>query len=156
MKRTVFCIALFALCFSLFSCSGEVRAEHCELGILLPRGFDKKDTDGVFDVVYSDGELTVGITRISYASLVDEGISPTLSPRAFAELYKRGEGIDKTVHEYGDTVYYTYTLGSERYLPTFYRTPYAYFIITFAFAEGGAWDIEGALELTNTVYLIAS
>ncbi len=158
MRKVLSAALLLATIFTLASCSREVRAEHCELGILLPSGFELLDAEGAFDLAYSDGELTVGITRVSFAVLVDSGISATLSPREFAAVYRNAAGISKKVFDYGDTAYYSYTENaggiSYRYTPTFIRTPYAYFIITFIAREGGAWDIESALALTAKVYLI--
>ena len=108
---------ILPLALSLVSCSREVRAEHCELGIILSSDFEPCDTGGAFDLAYSDGELTVGMVRVSYAALVDSGIPATLSVRELAELYRASSGHSKTVFDYGDTVYYTYTAGGRLGLP---------------------------------------
>ena len=135
-------------------CDNTVR----RIGIVLPSEFRKIDVDEVFDLAYTDGALTVGMTRISFGAVMDIGLSPNLSARELAEFYRDNSAISKNVFDYGDTVYFTYLKSDGdieyRYIPTFYTTPYAYFIITFITPVIGGWDLESALSLTNRVYLV--
>ena len=133
--------------------------EHCELGITLPKGFSKYDSGGTFDVAYTDGDLIVGMVRVSFSAGMNDGISATLTSHSFGEVYCLRAGLeDKTVFDYGDTSYVSYTNTVEgykyRYTHTFYTTPYAYFIISFISHDGGIWGVEDALKLTGGVYLI--
>ena len=159
MKRFISCLIFIAILFSLGSCSSEVRMEHCELGIILPDGFEPYDSDGTFDVAYTDGELIAGLARVSYPAGIESGVSSTLTAHSFAEIYADRSGrVDSIVFDYGDCAYFTYAdtvdYTTYRYTHTFYKTPYAYFVISFISKEGSAWSIEGTLKLTKNVYLI--
>ena len=164
MKRKVFVplLLIVSIVFSFASCKKETRVEYCELGIVLDEGFEAYDTDGAFHVAYSDGKTIVGISRFSFVDCEEYGLLTTFTPRKFADVYL--EMLDRTVDEgvkvHGDVPYFTYTdTGSNAevyfYMPTFYRTPYAYFIITFITPK--AREAEGRvefLEYTSTVYIL--
>lgn len=166
MKRKVFVslLLIVSIVFSFGSCKKEkgTRVEYCELGIVLDEGFEAYDTDGAFHVAYSDGKTIVGISRFSFVDCEEYGLLTTFTPRKFADVYL--EMLDRTVDEsvkvHGDVPYFTYTdTGSNGemyfYMPTFYRTPYAYFIITFITPK--ARETEGRvefLEYTSTVYIL--
>ena len=158
MKRAAFFLAVLLAVLSLASCEREVDARHCELGIILPAGFEKMEAPESFDLCYSDGTLTVGISRMSYASALEEEIPDSLTARSFAALYSTRSGrTDARISDYGDAVYYTYVDKADdgrliRYTPTFYKTPYAYFILTFI-AESSAVTLEETLCHTANVYL---
>lgn len=123
--------------------SGDVYG-HGELVIDLPSEFEERSTDEVYDVCYTDGTVTVGIMRLSFDACVGDGIPTTLSPRQFAEYYRSYAlgGIHTTsTQTKGDVVWYTYTQGSSSgmsytYMPTFYFSPYAYFIVTYILPTG--------------------
>ena len=166
MKRRVIIsfILIIATLFSFASCKKEreTRVEFCELGIVLDEGFETYDSDGAFNVAYSDGKTIVGISRFSFIDCEEMGLLTTFTPRKFAEVYL--EMLDRTVDEsikvYGDVPYFTYTnVGSDGegyfYMPTFYRTPYAYFIITFITPKTreAVGRVE-FLEYTSTVYIL--
>ena len=159
--RSLALLILLALSFSLFSCS-DGRREYCELGIILPSEFKSADTGENFDLAYSNGRLFVGILRISYDAAASAAIPTTMTPLKLAEFYLResekGE-IASDVLQHGDVPYYTYTMGEGEgeyfYMPTFYSTPYAYFIITFITpAVIGEASTEEILSYVSTVYLI--
>ena len=96
----------------------------------------------------------VGISRLSHITATENGILATHSPLKFAEIYRDRTGHDEAIFEYGDVPYYSYVSNKGyRYIPTFYRTPYAYFIITFISQEGGEWGVEEILTLTRKVFL---
>ena len=160
MKRTVSLLLFTVICILTFaSCKREVRMEHCELGILLTSEFEPYDTDGTFDVAYTDGELIVGMSRVSYPAGLEDGIASTLTARAFASLYAERSGRgDEAIFDYGDCAYFSYVGAANRniyrYTHTFYKTPYAYFVISFISSEGGVWSVEDTLKLTDRVYLI--
>ena len=166
MKRKVFVplILIISTVFSFTSCKKEkeTRVEYCELGIVLGEGFELYETDDAFHVAYSNGKSIVGISRFSFVDCEEYGLLTTFTPRKFAEVYL--EMLDRTVDEsvkvHGDVPYFTYTnVGSDGesyfYMPTFYRTPYAYFIITFITPK--AREAVGRaefLEYTSTVYIL--
>jgi hypothetical protein len=151
-------LLLLLLTFALGSCGRDVFAEHCEIGIRLPEDFEKIDTDAAFDLAHSDGELVVGITRLSFDAVYESGIPATVSVREFAELYQVSSGMKQIIYDFGDTVYYSYEIEKNgviyEYIPTFWRTPYAYFIITFITHGASEWSADEALKLTEGVYLI--
>lgn len=155
-------ILLMAILLSLASCSNEKRVEYCELGIILTDDFITYDTDGAFNVAYSDGNTIVGIARFSFVDCEELGLLSTFTPLKLANVYL--EMMDRTVDEVvkvrGDIPYFTYTETAEDgskffYMPTFYRTPYAYFVITFITPK--AREDEGRVEFygyMDTVYLL--
>ena len=127
---------------------------HCEGTIELPPSFSVYEAGDAYDVAYSDGTVVVGILRLSYAAMESEGVPSSMSPKAFADKYYRVvalEGITATeTRELGDVIYYTYELPGElgtsyTYMPTFYFTPYAYFVITYIVPSERFEEKKGAL-----------
>ena len=155
---------LIATLLSLASCKqeNETRIEYCELGIVLDKGFETYDSDGAFSVAYTDGKTIVGISRFSFVDCEEQGILTTFTPRKFAEVYleRLGRVVDESVKLHGDVPYFTYTnVDSDGqqyfYMPTFYRTPYAYFIITFITPKSReAVGRAEFLKYTSTVYIL--
>ena len=92
----------------------------------------------------------------------EQGFLSTFTPRKLAEVYlgKLGKQIDGGIEVRGDVPYFAYTdLGSDGasyfYMPTFYRTPYAYFIITFITPK--VRESEGRVEFlqyVSTVHIL--
>lgn len=128
-------LLLLAMLVCTVGCAKTREHIHCELGISLPREYEKVDIEQ-YDLAMSNGEAIVGLMRLSFEAALGEGIYSTHSPYAFAELYTVILGMeDTTVEEHGDVPYFTYTRqssgGDYFYMATFYRTHYAYFIITF-------------------------
>ena len=163
MKRTfTSLIIILATLLSLASCKKENVVEYCELGIILDKDFEVYDTDGAFNVAYSNGKTMVGITRLSFVDCEEQGFLTTFTPRKLAEVYlgKLDKQIDGSIEVHGDVPYFTYTdVGSDGssyfYMPTFYRTPYAYFIITFITPK--AREAEGRVEFlqyASTVHIL--
>ena len=155
-------LLILSLLLSLTSCSDTERVEYCELGIVLTRDFEPYESDGAFDLAYSDGKVIVGITRYSFVDCEELGLLSTYTPLKLASVYMKM--IDRTVTEdvkkRGDIPYFTYTeISSDGYeyfyMPTFYRTQYAYFIITFITPK--VREVEGRVEFygyMDTVYLL--
>ena len=59
MKRINVALSLLltvALLFGMTSCSNEKRVEYCELGIVLTKDFITYESEGAFNVAYSDGK----------------------------------------------------------------------------------------------------
>lgn len=132
-------LVLVLLSSALVGCRANKVYGHCELTLELPESFEDYDAGETYDVAYSDGIVTVGFLRLSYEVCVTEGIPTTMSPGKFAEYYRTlaldGITVGETKNE-GDVPYYTYVLASGdgvsfTYMPTFYFTPYAYFIVTY-------------------------
>ena len=158
MRKTAILCLVLLVSLMLPSCSRDVRAEHCEIGIKLNRDFEKIETDGAFDLSYASDDIIVGISRLSFAAAVADGVPATLDPESFAAVYMSRSGHKEEVLQYGEVPYYTYKVktdtGSLTYLATFYKSPYAYFVITFITKSTGGAYIEDMLALTNGVYLI--
>ena len=156
-------ILILALLTSLTSCSDEKRVEYCELGIILTEDFITYDTDGAFNVAYSDGNVIVGIARYSFVDCEELGLLSTYTPLKLANVYLEmmDRTVDETVKSRGDIPYFTYTETAEDgssyfYMPTFYRTPYAYFVITFITPKSR--EAEGRVEFfgyMDTVYILS-
>ena len=141
--RLVTVLLLMALALSLVSCAEEKIFGHCEITLSLPDTFNEYDSEKTYDKAYTDGEMIVGILRISYSACSSEGIPTTMTPRKLADYYKDRALSGAEVGDVevdGDLVYYCYKLGGEidsgyTYLATFYFTPYAYFVITYIAAD---------------------
>lgn len=141
MTRKIFLLlTLFALLISLISCvEDEPVYGYAEIRIDLNGTFSEHNSDGIYDAAYSDGRIVVGILRLSFAACEADGIPATVSPRIFSGYYRQraldGVDVSETVTD-GDVVYFTYrqssVLGDDyTYLATFFKTPYAYFVITY-------------------------
>ena len=165
MKRINWLISLLlilALSVSLCSCSRDKRVEYCELGIVLTKDFEVYESDGAFNLAYSDGNVIVGIARYSFVDCEEVGLLTTYTPLKLANVYleKLGRTVDEKVKQRGDVPYFTYTETASDgaqyfYMPTFYRTPYAYFVITFITPKSR--EVEGRVEFfeyIDSVYLL--
>ena len=161
MRRLVSFLLALSLALSLVGCAKDKRVEYCELGIVLPREFEPYEADG-FHAAYSDGVSFVGITRYSFVDCVENGLLTTWTPTRFAEVYLEmmEREVDEGIRRHGDVPYFSYTMESSSgeelmYMPTFYRTQYAYFVITFITPKGR--ETSGRVEFlgyTETVYII--
>ena len=162
IKGILSTLLILSMLLTLPSCNRDRRVEYCELGIILPKDFDEYDSDGVYNIAYSDGKTIVGIARYSFVDCEEYGLLTTFTPMKLAEVYldMMDRTVDETVKKQGDVPYFTYTEtaddGSQYfYMPTFYRTPYAYFVITFITPK--VREVQGRvefLEYIKTVYLI--
>lgn len=167
MKKILSLLIILTLLFSLFSC-GDRRITHCELTITLPTTFTDYDTGGIYDIAVSDGSIIVGILRLSFDACIRDSIPITFDAEKLAKFYKQegGVGIEEVseVVTTEDISYFTYTLpgndgGKYFYMPTFYVSPYAYFVITFItdynFREAAKGDIlnycAGVIINTNNM-----
>lgn len=162
MKRSVISfILILALLFSLTACKKEKNFEYCEIGIVLTRDFELYDSGGAFAVAYSDGKTIVGFTRYSFVDCEEYGFLSTFTPLKFAEVYlgKMDEVNDIEIERSGDVPYFCFSRltdeGAYFYMPTFYRTPYAYFVITFItpLQREGEGRVE-FLEYASSVYIL--
>ncbi len=137
-ERIISLVIILALALSLVSCYGEPEGfGHAELKLNLPRSFDDFDTGGAYDVAYSREGMVVGILRLSFEMCSKEGIPTYMSPLVFAKFYSNKAGnIAGDIEAEGDIPYFTYTLlGDDNlsytYMPTFYVSHHAYFVVTF-------------------------
>ena len=136
IKRGAPLLLVVAVLLSLASCTKR-KQTYCEIGFTLPRGFVELSAPDDFDLAFENGGEIIGIRRLSFSTVLEEGLLTTHTPERLAEIYREriGVGNASTVFLHGDVPYFIYTLyadgGSYAYMPTFYRTQYAYFIITF-------------------------
>ncbi len=151
-------LLLILSCVFLETSCGNRTFRFKEMGITLPSSFEEKDVPReVFDKAYSDGDMIVGFTRMSFMSSVMDGLPDTLTPRRFAEYYIERAVIYTELKMHGLVPYCIYTLGEaqtqESFLLSFYRTDYAYFIITFTvMGEFSERNIDRALSYVDTVF----
>lgn len=160
-KRYSLIAVILILALALASCAPKY--EHCELGIVLPTDFTDYEIGDAYDVAYSDGTMIVGMLRFSHAACLSAEIPITMTQHKWAEFYlERAGGLDNLtgIQTRGDTPYFTYTIDgydgvTYRYIPSFYITPNAYFVITFIFGEDYAAEATlEALSYIDTVYLV--
>lgn len=124
--------------FLLASCSDR-KYEHCEIGITLDESFEEYDSDGRFDMSYSDGKVMIGVLRFSFEACLKDDIPISMSDYTFAKFYRAKATSLEDVSEvelYGYLPYFTYTLAGVdeslyRYIATFYKTPNAYFLVMY-------------------------
>ncbi len=158
MKRRIFFLFLifaFLLC-SLASCSREKEFTHCELTLVLDSSFEEK-TSEEYDILLTDGEIAVSITRISFVIAPTMGFPETDTAKGFAANYMhRTEGSD-TLLTYEGIPYYTYTEEYEGetffHTFTFYRSYQAYFIVSYSVrGKDGQRQLDRILEYADAAY----
>ena len=155
-KFKIITALLLLLSVLLNSCSDERSYQHCEMILTLPTSYDKKDPTSPFNLTDSRGAVhaitmsnaskldlalasensVVALTRISNEAAQKDGIAPVGSAQAFANLYRDLSGLDSQVKLHGEIPYYVYTLTSNtgvgvKFMATFYKTPYAYFVVLY-------------------------
>ena len=159
LKRALCLLLLLPIFISLVSC-GKKEYVYCEIGLELPRSYRKTVTDD-FDLAFEKNGKIIGIRRMSFDVVEKDGILATHSPYTLAELYRERLSVNgaSTVFTHGDIPYFVYSISdgisTYAYMPTFYRTRYAYFIITFicknSIDEGGRVEF---LNICDTVYIL--
>ena len=133
IKRIFAVILTLCMAFSIFSCKGT-EYSHCEL--VLPLSADYQPAvDELYDKLYTDGQSSVAILRISFDAAVLEGISDAHTAEEFGRYWLLQCGRVATVKSEPNVdycEYYDSSTGLEYYyLVAFYRTPNAYFIVLF-------------------------
>ena len=137
MKRRVIAILLFALCLSSFvSCSDEpevdmsYRHTYCEIAFDLPIDYADMPSD-TFDALFTNGQATVGITRLSFAGIEGDDLDGSMFPDTVARKYAEKNELDVTFTDKTDHTYFEYRDGGYYNLIAFYRSKYAHFIVRF-------------------------
>ncbi len=141
MKKITSIILLLALAVSLTGCD-ERRFEYQELSITLPNKYkelEQEKDEKKYDLLVTDGDVIIGLNRISRLSAAQAGIPDALMPREFAEYYMKQSGIESDIVMSGVVPYYIYyntPAGAPRQfcLIAFYRSEYAYFTL-FCFVD---------------------
>ncbi len=110
-----------------------------------------------YDLALEGEGMNVGVKRISLYAASVEGVPDNYSPRRFAEYFLSKRGDEAEIFTYGDIPYFSLSesvSGVEFYtLYTFYRSKYAYFIITFATERARESEYrERFFEYADTVY----
>ncbi len=159
-KGVVAFLLIFPILLSLISC-GKKEYVYCEIGIELPRGYRVYNAEKDFDLAFEKQNQIIGIRRMSFDVVIEDGLLTTHSPYTLAEIYRERIAVSNasTVFTHGDIPYFVYSIfdgnTTYAYMPTFYRTRYAYFIITFicknTITEGGRVEF---LEICDTVYIL--
>ena len=130
----LFLIMAFSF-FAFVSCSDNVEFAHCELTLVLDDGFEAEKSEE-FDLLLSNGDAVVSLTRISFDAGVESGIDETYTAKGFAAFFMNKSGKSEELLMRGDVPYYTYTEkvnGSDIfYTVTFYRSFNAYFMVAYA------------------------
>ena len=153
-----FALLLLALSLSLLTaCTEPMTFSHAELYITLTDDFEETESEG-YDLSLSSGDVSFGLIRISRVAAEESGISDTMSPSELAEftLGEKGKTGACEIYSYSDIPYFTLyeQVGGREYytLYTFYRSVYAYFIITFAVPRDKEAEYrETLLEYADTV-----
>ena len=153
-------LLVLPILLSLVSC-GSREYVYCEIGIEIPRDYKKVDAGKDFDLAFEKGDTMIGIRRMSFDDVLEDGLLTTHSPYTLAEIYRERIAVSNasTVFTHGDIPYFVYSISdgytTYAYMPTFYRTRYAYFIITYicknTVNEGGRVEF---LEICDTVYIL--
>ena len=119
----------------LVSCSDTEEFTHCELTLVLDGDFEEEKSEE-YDLLLSNGEVVVSLTRISFEAGFDSGIPETLTPKGFAAFFMHKSGKSEELLMHGDLPYYTYTESINGndifYTVTFYRSFNAYFMVAYA------------------------
>lgn len=165
--RLVFsALALLSVIFSV-SCQSTRAYQHCEIILNLPKGYVERDpkepliiedAGGIphaflmsnaekTDLLLSDSRSVVALTRISHDAAIKDGIVPVGSALDFAKLYRDLSGVEAEVYQHSEIPYYVYTLTSDKgvefsFMATFYRTPFAYFVVLYVAASDVFSDID--------------
>ena len=139
LKRLLSLFLLISCICSFVSCGEDDTPKtetftSEELSITLSDSFYRVE-DTSSNLLLTDGKMTVSFKRLSFIDAEAVGVSAAYTDVRFAEYFLENSGIDGSVYTYIDTPYYTYyTDGEDRLfcLASFYRTPYAYFVLIFA------------------------
>lgn len=136
LKRILSLFILAVLSVSLCGCSDVSEFTCAELTVSLPDGYTERERPEGANMLLSDGTSTVTLRRTSLADAHKAGIPSGYSAVDFAELFLEMSEVEGELLDYHSTPYYTYYVTKDGVrlfcLASFFRTPYAYFIIVFA------------------------
>lgn len=156
IKRIFAVMLLLAVLLSAVSCGSDTASfTTSELTLVVPNDFYESDTDE-YDMLLTNGYVTVAVTRLSFYTAMQQGIPETYTVSQFAEAFTEKTGTSAVIYKYGDTPYYTYrhNTGSTTLFctATFYKTPYAFFFVLFSTsASNEAEWREKFLEIADSV-----
>lgn len=159
IKRIISLLLLLSVAITLISCEEDKTFSHKEISLVLTDEFYETDSEN-YDLLLTDGRVSVAVARISLATSLENGIPDAFDPLDFAEFFLGESGADANIYTFGDIPYYTAYAereGDELYLLyTFYRSKYAYFVITYTAprAAESEWR-ERFLSFADTVYFTA-
>lgn len=144
MRRALYLFLCLLLCLSLVCCGEDFT--HCEMTLPLGEDFYRVDTED-FDAAFTNGEVTVGMLRISFIAGYNQGIPETMTAAELARFWQKQTGREGHVYTDRLTPYYTYLDGGYFYMSGFYRTQNAYFIVLLACSSQN--DTEWHTEFEN-------
>ena len=134
IRITAFFLICLILISQLIGCSDSKSFSHCELTLVLDKDFSREESEE-FDLLLSNGELVLGVNRISFAAGLNQGISDTYTDKGFAAFFMHESGKSENLLMHGSIPYYTYTENGEGsdyfYTVTFYRSKHAYFTVAY-------------------------
>ena len=161
VKSAVSLLIVFSVLLTLIGCgNGKIRCSYAELAFDLPKSFEPyTEAEDSFDAAFYDGETVMGMLRISFVAGYDNGIPDTLSPEKFAKYYMNKIERTGDIDVRGDVPYFIYynTEGGVTYfyLAAFYRTRYAYFVVSFITeAKNEYKNTEKYLEYASGAYIL--
>ncbi len=136
MGRLIKLSILVLTVISLLVSCGKKPYGHLEIVVPLGDDFEKSETED-FDVSYSNGECVVGIIRMSFAACIEAGISEAMTPKDFGAYWLTRVGRDEAPVLVDESTPYATYYDSEGmsevfYMATFYRSPYAYFVVLYS------------------------
>ena len=141
MKRIVISILIFALSVPFFvACSDEpevdmsYRHAYCEIAFDLPQNYTEMPSD-TFDALFTNGQATVGITRLSFVGVEGDDLDGSMFPDKVARKYAEKNSLDVSFTDKTDHTYFEYRDGGYYNLIAFYRSKYAHFIVRFTCTE---------------------
>lgn len=157
MKRVV-CVLLMLIliALSLVGCSDEAMTfSHCELSLVTDGGFEERESAD-YDLLLSNGEIAIGVLRLSFLAALDLGISDTYTAKGFAAFRMHETKKSDEIKMHADVPYFTYTEERENgdyyYTVAYFRSMYAYFEVAFASAYNDEATNSEILKIIEEIY----
>ena len=133
----ILALLLFALTLISLTACAKREQVYCEIGFTLPSGYRQHVASDDFNLAFERRGNIIGINRLSFDSVMNDGLLTTHTPQRLAEIYRDRLGVNTAsdIFTHEGVPYFIYTKstaqGSYTYMPAFFRTRYAYFVFTF-------------------------
>ena len=128
-------LALMTVTALLVSCSDYSSFTHCEITFTLPNDFEVRESEN-FDLLISNGEATVAVSRVTFSAGFNQGIPETYTAKQFASFFMYNTKTEAEIYTFDGVPYYSYIDESGTRalfcLATFYRTRYAYIYVLYS------------------------
>ena len=133
--KTAILLLILAVLYSFSGCSENMHTfEKDGMSITLSDDFKEKQSNNT--ACYESSNAVVLVKKEGFAAMSDAGLSPDISAAEYSELVAKSNGLDVSVTEENEIVYFEYNMdtdfGNFKYFACVYKGSDAFWLIQFS------------------------